>query len=278
MALKTGWNRHDHRRCAKCVVLFVKHTFLTRTAREMQIWHWPDQLAAFGCSVLIITALGPFETYSMPILERLFYWTLCLGVGWTLMIASMTLILRHPSLDDWPGVFRVGLAVAIASVPITLAVGAIEDWLRQSRDEIAFAGFVLNTALICGLISIAMYFRVQDRLGRINTNDMPSAPFLQQLPFELGKDLISLSMQDHYIEVATSKGTTLVLMSLRDALEELGDYKGIQIHRSHWIAASAFQGLERCNGKLHARLSDGRKLPVSRTYSASARKLVIVGN
>ena len=251
----------------------MKHTFLTRTVREMQIWNWLDQAVAFGCAVLIFTLLGPFETYSMPMVLRMLFWMLCLAAGWFLMIASLTLVLRHPSMDDWSGLLRVGLAVVIAAAPITLIVSAIEDWLRPGRDEIGLVWFLLNTILVCGLITGAMYFRVQDRLGRIDTKGGSQKPFLQRLPYELGKDLISFSMQDHYVEVTTTKGKTLVLMSLGDALEELGDYAGTQIHRSHWIAASAFQGLERKGGKLFVKLSDGRKLPVSRTYAASVRTL-----
>nr|WP_285801574.1 LytTR family DNA-binding domain-containing protein [Falsiruegeria litorea] len=118
-----------------------------------------------------------------------------------------------------------------------------------------------------------MYFRVQDRLGRIDTKGGSPTAFFQRLPYELGNELISFTMRDHYVEVTTTKGKTLVLISLGDALEELGDYAGTQVHRSHWVAASASRGLERNDGKLFVKLSDGRRLPVSRTYAASARAL-----
>lgn len=239
----------------------------------MQIWNWRDQAGAFGCAVLVFTLLGPFETYGMPLALRMLYWLLCLASGWALMIAAMTLVLRHPSMDDWSGPLRVGLAVVIAVAPITLAVSAIEDWLRPGRDEVGLGWFLLNTMLVCGLIAGAMYFRVQDRLGRIDAKIGSPTPFFQRLPYELGNELISFTMRDHYVEVTTTKGKTLVLMSLGDALEELGDYAGTQIHRSHWVAASAYQRLEKSGGKLFVKLSDGRSLPVSRTYAASARAL-----
>ncbi len=225
------------------------------------------------CAVLVLTLLGPFETYSMPMALRMLFWLLCLASGWGLMIAALTLVLRHPGIDDWSGPLRVGLAVVIAVAPITLAVSAIEDWLRPRRDEFGLVWFFLNTTLVCGLITGAMYFRVRDRLGRIDAKGGSPTPFFQRLPLELGKELISFTMQDHYVEVTTTKGKTLVLITLGDALAELGDYAGTQVHRSHWVAASAYQGLERNNGKLFVRLSDGRRLPVSRTYAASARAL-----
>lgn len=256
----------------------MKYAFMTRTARELQIWHWPEQGLAFGCTVLVFTMLGPFETYSMPLVERALYWILCLTSGWIVMVTSLTLVLRHPDLDEWAGAYRVGLAVIIATVPIALAVGAIEKWFRPDREAIEFGRILLNTAVVCGLIAAVMYFRVQNRIGQLGSTGASPARFLQRLPYELGQDLISFSMQDHYVEVTTSKGSVLILLPLRDALEELGDYDGLQIHRSHWVAASAFCGLARRNGKLYARLSDGRDLPVSRTYAASAQALTPAKN
>lgn len=189
------------------------------------------------------------------------------------MVTSLTLVLRHPSLDEWAGPYRVGLAVIIAIAPIAFSVGEIEKWLRPDREGIEFTRILVNVAFVCSMLSAVMFFRVQKRIGEIGMKGASSERFLNRLPFELGQELVSFSMQDHYVEVTTTQGSTLILMSLRDALEELGDYKGIQIHRSHWIAASAFFGLIRRNGKLFANLSDGRDLPVSRTYTASAKAL-----
>ena len=39
-------------------------------------------------------------------------------------------------------------------------------------------------------------------------------------------------MNDHYVEVETTKGTTLILLRFSDALEELGCAYGLQVRRS----------------------------------------------
>jgi DNA-binding LytR/AlgR family response regulator len=59
-----------------------------------------------------------------------------------------------------------------------------------------------------------------------------------------------------------------------DAVAELSGYPGLQIHRSHWVAIDAVDGLERENGKTYALLRDGRKLPVSRTRAPELKKLL----
>ena len=252
----------------------MNYTFLRRTAWELKIWRWREQVTAFGIALAIFSTLGPFGTFNLPLGERLVYWFLALAAGWASMIGALTLVLRHPDLDEWPGVARAALAVVISVVPIAWAVQAIEGWLRPERATISMLHFSFNIVVVCGLIAAVMYVRVNQRIGRMPQTDSSPAPFLDRLPVELGKELISLSMQDHYVEVTTTKGKTLILMSLVDAMEETGNFGGVRIHRSHWIATEAFRGLVRRNNRLFAKLKDGRELPVSRTYAATVRGLL----
>lgn len=99
------------------------------------------------------------------------------------------------------------------------------------------------------------------------------ARFLRRLPPELGRELVSLSMQDHYIRVTTRRGSTLVLMRFADAMGELADYPGAQIHRSHWVAADSAGKIVRRGARLELALSDGARLPVSKSFAAAARRL-----
>lgn len=251
----------------------MNYTFLRRTAWELKIWKWREQCIAFFIALAVFTMLGPFGTFALHLPDRLLYWSIALSVGWVAIIASMTLVLRHPDLDDWPGSARAALAVAIATAPITWGVQAIEEWLRPTRNAIPFIHFALNVTIVCGLIVAAMYFRISQRIGEMPETKKSPAPLLNRLPFELGRELVSFSMQDHYVEVTTTKGSTLILMSLGDAMEEAGCYGGVRIHRSHWIATDAYRGLVRRDGKLFAKLIDGRELPVSRTYASTVRGL-----
>lgn len=111
--------------------------------------------------------------------------------------------------------------------------------------------------------------------GEIDTvTGRPVTPFLKRLPKALGDDLVSVSMQDHYLNVTTAAGSTLLRTRLADALLELGDYPGTQIHRSHWAARDHAVSVRRQGSIYSLVLDDGRKLPVSRTFLAAARALV----
>lgn len=256
----------------------MNYTFLKRTTRELQIWNWREQVIAFGLALVIFSALGPFGTFLLPVSERFLFWGLALTAGWACMIVALTLVLRHPDLDDWPGVARTALAVAISLTPIVCAVQAIEEWLRPDRAPVSVFYFGLNVLIVSGLIASAVYFRVNQRIGKMPATGKSPAPFLAKLPVGLGQELISFSMQDHYVEVTTAKGKALILMSLGDAMNEAGDYGGVRIHRSHWIATDAYRGLVWRKDKLFAKLIDGRELPVSRTYAATVRSLKLPGS
>jgi DNA-binding LytR/AlgR family response regulator len=60
-----------------------------------------------------------------------------------------------------------------------------------------------------------------------------SPPILNRVPVQRRGRLIALSVSDHYVEVLTDGGRSLVLMRLSDAIAETGPVKGLQIHRSH---------------------------------------------
>lgn len=67
----------------------------------------------------------------------------------------------------------------------------------------------------------------------------PSGPFWSRLPPELGRDILALRAQEHYVAVTTTQGSALVLCRFGDALREVDDLDGLCVHRSHWIARRA---------------------------------------
>ncbi len=256
---------------AKCRHLFVNDIGITRTTSQLRAWYWREQALACGLVVLVFTVTGPFQTYPMAFWQRALYWFLNIGSGWAFLIAALAFVLRHPRLDNWPMVGRSALAMLLALVPTFLAIWWVHVLMRGGSLN---ATLVFNITFVYLLIGSTMIYRVRTRLGQTGGRAAPApVPFLDRLPAELGRDLVSLSMQDHYVEATTSKGTTLILMRFGDALDELANLDGYQIHRSHWIAAAALGGVQRQGSSLTVTLTDGRSLPVSRTYAPTIRKI-----
>lgn len=100
--------------------------------------------------------------------------------------------------------------------------------------------------------------------------------FLDRLPPHLGRELLALEMEDHYVRAHTAGGSTLILMRLRDAIAELHSVPGQQIHRSYWVALAAVTAIERgTNSRLWLHLRNGQKIPVSRTFIGTVRDLAL---
>ena len=91
-----------------------------------------------------------------------------------------------------------------------------------------------------------------------------------RLPRRLGTDLIYLTVDDHYVEAHTRAGSAILLMRFADAVTELSD-RGLQVHRSYWVAKRCMKRLVRRDGRTILRLVTGEELPVSRTYLSAAR-------
>jgi DNA-binding LytR/AlgR family response regulator len=84
------------------------------------------------------------------------------------------------------------------------------------------------------------------------------------LPGRLGKDLLCLQMEDHYVRAFTAIGSELILMRMADAARELENYDGLVVHRSFWVARNAVAGWTRDGKNLTLRLSNNKNIPVAR--------------
>ena len=82
--------------------------------------------------------------------------------------------------------------------------------------------------------------------------------------------MISLHAEDHYVRVETVNGSELILMRLADAIQLAQPIKGVQVHRSHWVALDQVTGYDKTDGTWTVILTNGRCVPVSRGYRADA--------
>ena len=103
---------------------------------------------------------------------------------------------------------------------------------------------------------------------------IPATPLLfEKLPEELGRDLICLQAQDHYVEATTTRGTAQVLMRLSDAERDLTGFDGLRVHRSWWVNLDHVTDMARTeNGGTELTTTNGMVIPVSRGQKAALRE------
>lgn len=263
----------------------MNSALLQSTLREMQR-HFTDArvLASMAVIGAILGFSGPFGTFQyFETVPRVIYWLAIVVATYAVgfLVGNLTTkALRDRFASPAPRIVLMGI---ITGVPITLVVLLV--------NLLAFgpAGFqpidgltlLLNCVIIAmGVTAISEIIQVSVTRAQVTaavgTAAPEAPPILERLPIHLRGSLVALSVQDHYVEVATAKGKSLILMRLGDAIREVGGTRGVQVHRSHCVALEAVSRVNRAGGKVTVELSNGASVPVSRGYLPAAKEAGLV--
>ncbi len=232
---------------------------------------------------LILGLAGPFGTEDvMRTLPRLVYWVVIAAIGFFAGSGSATIVaetLRARRVGMWPAVIVAGAVAGFVNFALLIVLnGAVFGTEFFELDAILILG---TNVIVISIIIAAAFVGIQRHVTGAAEGQMkgaattagPTPPrLLARLPLEKRGRLISISVQDHYVEVATSTGTDLILMRLSDAMDETGDVAGMQVHRSHWVATGEVTAARRDGARAILTLSDGRDIPVSRTYVPAVKE------
>lgn len=86
-------------------------------------------------------------------------------------------------------------------------------------------------------------------------------------------DVVAVHAQDHYVMIHTQSGQKLILYRFRDAVSDLAEQGGEQIHRSWWLSARAAASAQRIPNTDKLRVSADLIVPVGRHYRAGLKRL-----
>jgi hypothetical protein len=231
------------------------------------------RLAIDGSAIVLLALTGPFGTFvelSGPL--RLAYWGIAVAGCSIFMHLAVGRTLTAPWLAGWPRAPRMALGAMVAAVPGAALIGVLEVLLRQDRDVFRDYFWLWFCVSAVGFAVAFFQFRLFAQASPVA--EAVGARFLERLPRDIGRDIVSLSMQDHYVEVITDRGSTMILIRFAEAVRELEGYPGARVHRSHWVAAGRSNRIFRERNRILIELTDGRRLPVSRPYLEDARKLI----
>ncbi|WP_158288927.1 LytTR family DNA-binding domain-containing protein [Rubrivivax albus] len=96
--------------------------------------------------------------------------------------------------------------------------------------------------------------------------DTARPSFLDRLPAALGRDVVWLQAQEHYLLVTTTMGRHLLLQAFGPAMDDLArlGVDGMQTHRSAWVAWGHVQRLDTRARSPAVVLLDGTRVPLGR--------------
>lgn len=113
---------------------------------------------------------------------------------------------------------------------------------------------------------------VSDKISGAPEQLTPERPsFMARAKLSNRASIRAIQAEDHYIRIFTDEGDDLVLFRFSDAVRDLADHDGLQIHRSFWVARNAIERVERAGKAYKVQLTGGHEIPLSRSYIALAR-------
>ncbi|PHZ83354.1 LytTR family DNA-binding domain-containing protein [Paremcibacter congregatus] len=257
-------------------------------------------LSLFG---LFLAFVGTYDTYDLPFIWRTLYWIGFMNYGglWMSLAAGLT----FPRLIERRR--PVWLAMAwlngLSSIPIFLTVKAVsielyiaqendlalswqtirEFYLREGNTIADLLLGYMEVLVICIAVSCFVYslFYLWHKSQIKKTPDIaPTLPagykFLNRLPASQKTRLVCLAMEDHYVRAYTDTTDHLILLRLKDAISELADYSGQQVHRSWWVAYDAIRHSRKEGRRYILTLNNGMEVPVSQTHAPELKDLKFI--
>lgn len=215
--------------------------------------------------VIIVCFLsGPFGTFeALPSGFRLVYWTLIVLSTGILSLWAHALI----RVQNWTTVLRVFSVAAIFGLVVSGLVILLSLLLLPPIERYPGHAHMFIYSFPISTIIFALSVPLSRSRSKPRNSVNAKKPLLLDRLKKYGnaRQILSLSAQDHYVEVTTDLGAELCLIRLNDAIAEAAPIEGFQIHRSHWVAKSAVKNLEPKGSGGLVHLMNGKTLNVSQS-------------
>lgn len=230
---------------------------------------WAVEFAVATAVGAFLGLIGPFGNYLNGSAEvRIAYWV---GVFWIgALVFGGGARLSHAATARWdlpvwfaPALTALACSAVMAAVSRIVAVRVWPSLDGLTAVQWYFQVLVLSAPLVAAYA--LLQHRRSSRPAAVQTDE---AGFWRLLPVRLGRDVLCLQMEDHYVRVHTRVGSDLILMRLSDAVAAMGATPGLQVHRSWWVARSAIDSVARDGRNLRLNLLNGLRVPVARSAVA----------
>jgi LytTr DNA-binding domain len=261
------------------------------TARYSRIW--PIVVIVLA---LLFAQLGPEPTRTLPWFVAWAVWTAHIGAGLALAIVATHATARWSLLSGAPAWSRLlvgGLLGSLAFAPLALGFerlfpmpeqGAPDDILDQWEavggglalvaEWLQLAPSYLVSWALLNLVPLAPTVIREPSVAIAPAHDTPepvASAFFERLPAAIGRDLVRIDADLHYLQVRTTLGRATVLGSLAEVEAALPE-AGLRVHRSHWIAFAHLRRVSKSAKGWACELRGGERVPISRRRLAEVRE------
>lgn len=226
---------------------------------------------ALGVFLGFAGPFGSFQSLASP--QRYAFWFSLVAAGYGLAIATLQILRPAAAFARLPKVAAIVLVGLISTLPFMFVVAwALDVVFGRSTPPGRLVSLFLSVASVQLVVAgIALWPFLAARSPAPAADDPDADRFFARLPDRLGRDLLALEAQDHYLMVHTRRGSALIHMRLSEAVQLLPAQLGLQAHRRWWVARNEVAGLRRDGHQTLLDLTGGLTVPVGRTYLAAVR-------
>lgn len=181
-------------------------------------------------------------------------------------------------LDHWEA---AGGGLALAAEWLQLAPSYLISWALLNLVPLAPTVIREPAAAPAGGTSIPPVVEEVDAVDVVDARigdaavtpapDPAASPFFERLPAAIGRDLVRIDADLHYLQVRTTLGRATVLGSLAEVEAALPE-AGLRVHRSHWIAFAHLRRVSKSAKGWACELRGGERVPISRRRLAEVRE------
>jgi hypothetical protein len=248
---------------------------------------WARLITGATVAGLLFGLMGPYNSFAANPATRLFYWVLLFWAGTLILWPSAVLAASAGARRGFPPIFAVAAAILISSIPLAgfAAAGCYVFWPIHASGIRPLEWYVQTLVVALPATAIALWLEMgrnfrwapASTAGRIQADTESQAPsgFAggPALPDHLIDAALCLQMEDHHVRVHTVGRSYLHLAPLKQVAEQLGSSRGLQVHRSWWVAHSAVREWREEGRSIVLILSSGQRVPVARNRVAQLRAL-----
>ncbi|HVI32086.1 LytTR family DNA-binding domain-containing protein [Phenylobacterium sp.] len=226
---------------------------------------------ALGVFLGFAGPFGSFQSLAPP--QRYAFWFALVAAGYGLAVATLQVLRPAAAFARLPGVAAAVVVGLVSTLPMMFVVAwALEVVFGRSTPPGRLVSLYLSVASVQLVIAAIAAWPVLAAGGAARPEEEPDAErFFARVPERLGRELLALEAQDHYLMVHTPRGSALISMQLSEAVQILPPRLGLRAHRRWWVARQAVAGWRREGDRTLIELTGGLTVPVGRTYLAAVR-------
>ncbi len=252
--------------------------------------------------VAIFVLMEPEASQGLGLLDRTLFWITNVGLALGALYAASWLLLPRimHHLPPWLALLLAGVAGAALMAPFGYLVELVQpeswqmaddgDWLDVFERAGVWQGIVAEFLEVGPQVLVVwMAINLPFFASRPTLNDPPGSDndgkqngpvdvdkdeagqyaeevrdkFLSEIPDSLGKNVLAISSDLHYLHVYTDLGRCMILGSLQRAADAMGE-DGMRVHRAHWVARKAIVKIIKDGQQWYCLLQNDLRVPISR--------------